>query len=59
MEVDVAVNVSSANPLQGIKSTNLNDRLTPKQFEMDWDQVNFVRSVKASDSQIKVTVRFN
>lgn len=63
MEVDAivktsAVNESCADPLEGIKKIDLRTRLQPKQYEMDWDQFNWVRSVTSSDKQIRVTVNF-
>lgn len=63
MEVDAATNASILNDsrgdsLQGSKKSDLSARLQPKQYEMDWEQFNWVRSVKASDKQIKVTINF-
>lgn len=59
MEMDATANERRANPLDGIKKTDLNIRLQPpKQYEMDWEQFNWVRSVNASDQQIKITVNF-
>lgn len=63
MEVDANVNDSVIKPLQGIK-LNLSGRLQLKQYirndlEMDWEQVNWVRSVKSNKSGYEVTVNFN
>lgn len=63
MEVDAVKNESvvkesRANPSESIKKFDLSARLQPKQYEMDWEQFNWVRSVKASDKQMQVTVNF-
>lgn len=54
MEVEAVV-----GPVDGAQKIDLIARIRPKQCEMDWEQFNWVRSVKASDRQIKVTVNFS
>lgn len=54
MEVEAVV-----DPVDDVQKIELIARLRPKQYEMDCDQFNWVRSVKASDRQIKVTVNFS
>lgn len=58
MQVNGVANERIAIPLNGVQKFDLSGRLQKKQYEMDWEQINWVRSVKASDRQIKVTVNF-
>lgn len=62
MDVD-AVAATAANerhtiPSEGAKNIGLSARPQQMQLEMDWEQISWARSVKASDHQIKVTVKF-
>lgn len=60
MDTDMAVDETPAIRFENFQPPNLNVRAQPKQYEMDWDQFNWVRSVKANiDSQLKVTVTRN
>lgn len=59
MQVDIAEQESQANSLEGAQKFNLSVRLQPRHCEMDCEQFNWVRSVKASGSQLKVTVNLN
>lgn len=58
MDVDAAANERHTNSVDGVKKIDLSARLQPNQYEMDWEQLHWARSVNASGQQLKITVKF-